>query len=226
MIFKRREKPSLLYRIREFFAPRKGFWRGMDYIGKRMRRLPDSPHRIALGFACGAVASFTPFFGFHFFVAAGIAWALRANIVASLFGTIVGNPLTFPFISGIALWLGRRMLGEGGNGGSDFDAITHAFGQAFSSIWGTIQHWFGYGPTMLDGVIAFFYDVFLPYLVGGIGPGLLCGVIFYVVLQPLITAYQRRRRAKLEEIQARHRKALHDELAAYGTNDGREGDHA
>ena len=102
MIFKRREKPSLLYRIREFFAPRKGFWRGMDYIGKRMRRLPDSPHRIALGFACGAVASFTPFFGFHFFVAAGIAWVLRANIVASLFGTIVGNPLTFPFISGMS----------------------------------------------------------------------------------------------------------------------------
>lgn len=226
MIFKRRNKPSILYRLREFFAPRKGFWRGMDYISKRMRRLPDSPHRIALGFACGAVASFTPFFGFHFFVAAGIAWALRCNVIASLFGTIVGNPLSFPFISGLSLWLGRRILGEDGGQGSDFDAITHAFGQAFSSIWGTVKHWFGYGPTMLDGVIAFFYDLFLPYLVGGFGPGLLSGIAFYFTLKPLISAYQRRRRAKLEEIQAKHRDALEKQLSAYGARDGRKGDHA
>ena len=31
--------------------------------GHRVRRLPDTPHRIALGFACGVFVSFTPFFG-------------------------------------------------------------------------------------------------------------------------------------------------------------------
>lgn len=226
MIFKRREKAPFLYRAREFFAPRKGFWRGMDYIGKRIRRLPDSSHRIALGFACGAAASFTPFFGFHFFVAAGMAWLLRANILAGLFGTIVGNPLTFPFISGISLWLGRWILGESDPEASDFEAVTEAVGDAFTSLWGTIKSWFGAGPSMADGLVSFFYDVFLPYLVGGIGPGLICGVVFYFTLNPLIRAYQVRRRARLEEIQARHRAALDEELSAYSQHDGGTGDNA
>ena len=226
MIFKRREKPPFLYRAREFFAPRKGFWRGMDYIGKRIRRLPDSSHRIALGFACGAVASFTPFFGFHFFVAAGIAWVLRANVLASLFGTIIGNPLTFPLISGTSLWLGRWIMGEGDPEASDFDAVTEAVGDAFTSLWATVKSWFGAGPSMADGLVDFFHELFLPYLVGGIGPGLICGIVLYFVLNPLIRAYQERRRARLEEIQARHRAALDEELSAYSHHDGGEGDNA
>ena len=74
--------------------------------------------------------------------------------------------------------------------------------------------------------IFIFYDVFLPYLVGGIGPGLVCAVVFYFVLNPLIRAYQERRRARLEAIQARHRAALDEELSAYSQHDGGEGDNA
>ena len=81
MIFKRRDKPPFRERLREALYPRKGFWRGMDYIRKRLHRLPDSPHRIALGFACGAFASFTPFFTMHILLAAGLAWVMRGNIL-------------------------------------------------------------------------------------------------------------------------------------------------
>jgi uncharacterized protein (DUF2062 family) len=219
MILKRREKPSFWTRVREFFAPRKGFWRGFGYIGKRMRRLPDSPHRIALGFACGGLASFSPFFGFHFFVAAGLAWLVRGNILASLFGTIVGNPLTFPFISAASLWLGRWILGRSDEG-SNFEAITQAFAGAFNSIWGTMQSWFGYGPSMMDGLLVFLDDVFLPYLIGGLLPGLVCGAIFYVIIGPIVAAYQDRRRKKLDEIQAKQRRTIDDELAAYAVPEG------
>jgi uncharacterized protein (DUF2062 family) len=125
MIFKRRDKPPFWGRLREVLYPRKGFWRGMDYVRRRLHRLPDSPHRIALGFACGAFISFTPFFTLHFFLAAGMAWAFRANILASIFGTAVGNPLTFPFIATGSLWLGRYLLGRGGTQ-SNFEAVTHA----------------------------------------------------------------------------------------------------
>lgn len=225
MIFKRRERAPLKDRFREFLAPRKGFWRGWDYIGKRVRRLPDSPHRIALGFACGAMASFTPFFGFHFFVAAGIAWMLRANILAALFGTIVGNPLSFPLISASSLWLGRWMLGRNSDG-SDFEAITAAFADAFNSVWGTMKSWFGYGPSMWDGLINFFDDVFLPYLIGGILPGLLLGVLIYVVLGPIVAAYQERRRRKIEAIQAQQRELADAEMEAYAAKDRMEGDRA
>lgn len=227
MIFKRRKRPSLSYRAREFFAPRKGFWRGIDYIGKRMRRLPDSPHRIALGFACGAFVSFSPFFGLHFFAAAGCAWLLRGNILASLFGTIVGNPITFPFISATSLWLGRRIMGGDDSAGSDFDAITNAFGDAFTSIWTTMKSWFGYDtPSMLDGVTTFAYDVFLPYLVGGILPGLVCATVCYFTLGSIVDAYQRRRRSKLAEIQKKQQVLIDQEMSAYASNDGREGDNA
>ena len=225
MIFKRREKAPLTDRVREALAPRKGFWRGMDYIGKRMRRLPDSPHRIALGFACGAFVSFSPFFGFHFFLAAGLAYLVRGNILASLFGTAVGNPFTFPLIASSSLWLGRWMLGRQSEG-SNFDAITRSFGEAFDSIWATMKSWFGYGPSMIDGLVHFFHDVFLPYLIGGLLPGLLTAAVSYWTLGPLVAAYQERRRRKLLEIQARRRAEIDAELDLYRASDGMEGDNA
>ena len=225
MIFKRRERPSPYERVRATLAPRKGFWRGFGYINKRMRRLPDSPHRIALGFACGALASFTPFFGLHFLIAAAIAWLVRANVLAALFGTIVGNPLTFPLIASTSLWLGRWLFGLY-HRGSDFEAITHAFAEGLNAMWGTVKSWFGYGPSMVDGLRDFMADIFLPYLIGGIIPGLIAAAISYWTVGPLVAAYQQRRRKKLLAIQARQRARLDAELSAYGTTDGGEGDNA
>ena len=224
MIFKRRERPSTYARLREALAPRKGWWRGLDYINKRMRRLPDSPHRIALGFACGAFASFTPLFGLHFILAAGLAWLVRGNVLAALFGTVVGNPLTFPLISATSLYTGRWLLGRYAHGGN-FEAITHAFAEGLNSIWGTVKSWFGYGPSMWDGLLEFMDQLFLPYLIGGVIPGLVTAAVLYWVLGPLVAAYQERRRKKLLTIQARRRAQLDAELSAYDSHDT-EGDNA
>ncbi len=209
--------------MREFFYPRKGFWRGFGYIGKRMRRLPDTPHRIALGFACGAFASFSPFFTLHFFVAAFIAWMLRANVIASLFGTIVGNPLSFPAIASSSLWLGQILLGREGTG-SSFETVLTAFEDAFASAWGGIKGWFGIEATREASVLAFLYDVFLPYLVGGAILGLVAGVVSYWTLGPLIAAYQTRRARKILERKTARREEIDRELDAYAIHDGREGD--
>jgi uncharacterized protein (DUF2062 family) len=76
--------------------------------------LPDTPYRIAAGVACGAAVSMTPFLGFHFVLAALLAWALRGNILASAFGTIVGNPWTFPLIFWWTHKLGNMLMGEFG----------------------------------------------------------------------------------------------------------------
>lgn len=64
--------------------------------------MPGTPYSIASGFAIGAAISFTPFIGFHFILSALVSIVMRANLVASLLGTVVGNPWTFPFIW---LWL-------------------------------------------------------------------------------------------------------------------------
>ena len=194
MIFKRRDRPPLWDRLREMVYPRKGFWRGMDYIRKRLRRVPDSPHRIALGFACGAVASFTPFFGVHIIVAAALAWLVRGNMLAAAFGTIVGNPVTFPFIAAFSLNTGWRILGTGTRfAGSDFSV---------GWLWDNIEL------------------IFLPYLVGGILPGLFCGVVCYWFIGPIVDAYQNRRRRRLAKRAEQWSAAASAEPGAYKASDG------
>lgn len=200
MIFKRRERPSLWFRAREFLYPRKGFWRGFEYIGQRMRRLPDSPDRIALGFACGAFASFTPLFGFHFVVAVALAYMLRGNLLASAFGTIVGNPLTFPLIATVSLQMGWWLLGE--------PPGIHDRDMTFEWLIENIE------------------SIFLPYAVGGVLPGVTAAVVAYFAMTPIIRAYKRRRQ-RLLEARAHHRRRLADrEQEAYAISDAGEGDNA
>ena len=177
LVFKRRDKQPIGLRVKEFFAPRKGWRRGIEYLGRRMQRLPDSPTSIALGFACGVYASFTPFFGFHFVIAAALAWLLRGNLFASAVGTFVGNPITFPFIMGISVKLGDYILG--------IDAsLLHGFSDL--DFLGKIYH-------LLRNI----FDLMLPYFIGGMIPGVISATVSYFLLVPVIRGYQRRRRAKL-----------------------------
>lgn len=173
MIFKRRASLGLLGRIRTWVAPAKGWRRGFTYIGRRVQRLPDTPHRIALGFACGTMASFTPLFGFHFIIAGLLALIVRGNLLASALGTFLGNPLTFPLIAGSALTCGAWLTGES-------------------------EHLRAFTPAMVfEDFDLFLKAVFVPYLVGGIAPGLLASGVTYVLVRPVVAAYQQRRRLRL-----------------------------
>ncbi|MDF2232666.1 DUF2062 domain-containing protein [Albimonas sp. CAU 1670] len=187
-MFRRRDPLPLGDRLREFFSPKKGWRRGYRYLGKRMQRLPDTPHRIALGFACGVFASFTPFFGFHFVIAAALAWVLRANVLASATGTFVGNPLTFPFIAGASFWMGRKITGI------HFNEPHH--GWTFGWLWDNLD------------------AIFLPYLIGGLLPGLAASVAFYAVMRPMIAAYQNRRRSKLMAVAKERVRQAHERRRA------------
>lgn len=200
MIFKRRDKPPFWSRLREIMLPRKGILRGIDYIRMRLHRLPDSPHRIALGFACGALASFTPFFGFHIVLAAALAWLIGGNLLAAAFGTIVGNPLSFPFVAAAALELGWWMLGD----------------KPLKPVDGFSVSW------LFDNIDA----IFLPYLVGGILPGLVTAAISYWLIGPVVAAYQERRRNRLAKRAGKWREAVLDEQGAYMARDAKEGDDA
>ncbi|MBR6355499.1 MAG: DUF2062 domain-containing protein [Alphaproteobacteria bacterium] len=78
----------------------------------QLKRLKGTPYEIAAGFACGVAISFTPFIGFHLILAAITAWVIRANVVSSAIGTLIGNPWTFPFIWIAVLSTGRFLLGD------------------------------------------------------------------------------------------------------------------
>lgn len=196
MVFKRRDKPPFLSRLRHAVYPQRGWRRAIEYLGHRVRRLPDTPHRIAIGVSCGVFVSFTPLFGLHFVLAIALARLFRGNILASLIGTVFGNPVTFPFIASISLGFGRRILGYGASG-RNFAKLHEAFEQFFAALWESILALFGQGTAHWGRLNVFMQDIFWPYLVGSILPGLACAVACYFLSRPIIAAYQARRRAVL-----------------------------
>lgn len=203
MVFKRRDPRTLWRRCVAFVLPKRGYTRGWKYIGRRVQRIRDTPEKIALGFACGALASFTPLFGCHFFVAAFLAWVLRANVVAGLFGTIVGNPLSFPFIATASLGLGRVLTGSGTQN-VDGEGVLTAFADIGGLLWDALLRALGFAvdnPVSWAVTKARFSDfwdqIMLPYFVGGFVVGMFVAVACYFIFRPAIAAYQKRRREKL-----------------------------
>jgi hypothetical protein len=171
MVFKRRDRAPFWNRIRQSLSPRKGWRRGYVYIAMRMQRLPDTPHRIALGFSCGVLSSFTPLFGFHILLAAALAFLTRGNVLASAVGTLAGNPVTFPLIASASFWMGSQITGI------HVEPPVHGYG--FAWLWDNLD------------------AIFVPYLVGGILPGLAASVGFYLLVRPAVAAFQNQRRLLL-----------------------------
>ncbi len=98
MLFKTRQKATFISKFFNLLWPKKGWKRIIKYISLRLKRLPGSPHSIALGFTFGVTAALTPLFGLHFLIGIFLAWLFRVSMVASLIGNLLGNPWTFPFI--------------------------------------------------------------------------------------------------------------------------------
>lgn len=113
MLFKTRKKTKFISKVFNFLWPRKGWRRIIKYGSLRLKRLPGSPHNIALGFTFGVVAALTPLFGLHFFIGITLAWMFRVSIVASLLGNFVGNPWTFPFICIVNYKIGEFFFSTG-----------------------------------------------------------------------------------------------------------------
>ena len=162
-----------------------------------MRRLPDSPERIARGIWAGVFTTFTPFYGLHFIVAALIGRVMRANILAALMATFFGNPLTYVPIGIAALQTGHWILG------APVAPKEHrSFGGKFLDAGRDLQENFVaiFTDSQMDwtGLTAFFHQVFYPYLIGGILPGMICASIAYYISVPVLRAYQKRRRGMIK----------------------------
>ncbi len=198
MVFKRRTPLTWGRRITDAIYPRTGWRRALEYFVHRLRRLPDTPHKIALGFACGVFVSFSPLFGFHFVYAGLCALIVRGNVLAAFIGTFVGNPLTFPFIATASLGLGRRFLGIH-DGPEGFHSVKEGFLGAFSGLWQSLMSLVGVGDPAWDKLAIFGAEIFVPYMLGGILPGLIVAMGSYFLSRPVIAAYQARRRSKLLE---------------------------
>ncbi|MEM8773577.1 MAG: DUF2062 domain-containing protein [Pseudomonadota bacterium] len=200
MVFKRRDKLPWWKAALRFFWPKSGWSRAFQYVQHRVRRLPDPPHRIARGIFSGVFVTFSPFFGLHFFLAAGLAWVLRGNIVAALLSTFVGNPLTFVPIGAASLQTGYFLLGLRGvenleNNGSIGSKFVDAGRDLRDNIWAVFTD----DRADWTRLSVFFDEVFFPYMVGGLIPGAIVALLFYYLSLPVIQAYQNRRKGRLKE---------------------------
>ncbi|MCY6381460.1 DUF2062 domain-containing protein [Hoeflea prorocentri] len=177
MLFRRRKPIGALEKVRIFFWPRRSFSRSFQYFGKRILRLTATPHAIAAGVAAGVMASWTPFLGFHFIIAAALAYVFAGNIIASALGTAFGNPLTFPFIWTATFKVGKQLTVDDFHG-----EVPHIhLGRLFHDL-DLNQLWEPVLKPMLFGCVPFM---------------LTFGLLAYVLTYFGVVAFQNQRRRKL-----------------------------
>lgn len=195
-MFKRRDRRSVWTILREALWPKGGWGRAARYVQHRLNRLPGTPETIARGIFAGVFTTFSPFYGLHFFMAAGLAWVMRGNILAALLATFFGNPLTYLPISIISLQAGYWLLGMGP---VDFEhaRLGHKFANAAEDLWHNFLSIFTHEQADWTGLVVFYHEIFYPWMVGGILPGIFAGLVCYYLSVPLIRAYQNRRKGVL-----------------------------
>jgi uncharacterized protein len=165
--------------------PRLGLWRAALYHWRRLLRISASAHSIALGFAAGVFISFTPLVGFHLLLAAIAAFFLRGSIVASAVGTVIGNPLTFPFI-----WFGTYNLGA---------ALLALLGEQPKSELeiGALENSLISEDALglFEGLKTSLAPVFWPMMAGSVPLGVVAGVACYCLVYCSTKAFQKKREA-------------------------------
>jgi uncharacterized protein (DUF2062 family) len=166
--------------MRVHLWPRRSWSRSSRYVVYRLRRLSDTPHAVALGFAAGVFTALTPFLGTHMVMAALLAWIIGGSVVAALLGTFVGNPLTYPVFWYSTYEVGNLMLG------SRIDQ------QRIDLSGGIFQ-------SSLDQL----WPILKPMTLGCLPVGLALAALSYVLVKPMVEAYKHRRRREIELRSAR-----------------------
>ena len=134
-----------------------------------------------------------------------------------MLATFFGNPITFPIIATISVELGTWMLGLPPVPPKD---ILLGFSLASVELWGNFAAMFTPAQADWTEMGDFFTRIFIPYLVGGIVPGICAGFAAYFMANPVIASYQRGRIKKVKERFEARRRMIEAQKAA-GTQ-GRE----
>ncbi|MGV8951644.1 MAG: DUF2062 domain-containing protein [Cypionkella sp.] len=204
MVFKRREPLGWLAWMREMVYPSGGFRRATRYVIHRMSRLPDDPHRIARGVFAGFLIGFLPLPGLQFVAAWAAARLVRGNLLAALLGTFNTNPVTTPFFAVFAMTFGHWLLGV--QAPLTAEAIAGAFGHAGVDLWHNFMAIFTDATMHWGGLQRFWHDIYVPYFIGALLPGLVISIVAYYATIPIVQAYQKARAAKHDDRKDRRHK--------------------
>jgi uncharacterized protein len=171
MLFKSRQRLTVLERLRNIFWPRVSFARSARYTIKRMMRIQASPHAIAVGCAAGVFASITPLIGVQMAMAGALALMFRGSFAAAMLGTLFGNPVSWPLIWGGTYALGTAMIGQPGSA------------EASSIIKNSDHIW----------------PVLYPMLLGSIPIGLVSAAVSYGIVAKAVDMLRCRRDARFDK---------------------------
>jgi uncharacterized protein (DUF2062 family) len=187
MQFKRRKARGVGERLRQLLWPKRSWTRSVRYIFLRLKRLPTSPHKIALGVATGVFAVFTPFLGAQMVLAGVLAWVMRGSILASALASFLGNPLNYPVIWFSTYNLGNVLLGAT----ASFRLVDlHA---RLSNLWdGLVSGSPGAALGAADSV----WLIVKPMILGSLPLGIFAAGLAYVGVWRLIAAAHARRRER------------------------------
>ena len=182
-MFKRRIPKSVTIKAKNLLWPCMGWSRLMSYYQHRVGRMRGTPQMIAAGFASGVAVSFTPLMGFHFILGIIIAIIVRGSIVASLLGTLFGNPWTFPVIWLLIYKLGQYILSGDTTGAEAMNGLH------FNDVWAK----------------------FFPMMIGSIPCAIIAWVLTYYIMRDIVARYQTRRKRRIaRKAQKRKEKMLKD----------------
>lgn len=218
MVFRRRDRRPILQILAELLWPRGGWARAFYYVRHRLRRLPGTPETIARGVLAGVFTTFTPFYGLHFATAFILARILQGNALAAILATFFGNPLTYLPIGVVSLRTGYLLLGRDWEPGMAPELLA-SFGRAGRDLWHNFLALFTPEHAHWESLGAFYDEVFLPWMVGGVIPGIIAGIIAYYLSVPVIRAYQKRRAARLRKKLDKLRKKASRQADAMGNPD-------
>ena len=129
-------------------------FRYLNFQVKRLKHLKASPHEIALGFSFGVWTNFNPFFGINLLIAMSLAFICRANVLASVIGTLLtGLPFIFPIFWVFSWYAGSQLIS---------DKLDHTFVLGNETIVENLAEYFS--EMLIGSIILFPIVVFICYL--------------------------------------------------------------
>ncbi len=180
MLFRRRDKTSLWYKIRGTLWPHSGWRRFSQYVWHRIARINASSHSLAAGVAAGVAVSFTPFLGLHIILATLFCLVVRGHIIAAALATFVGNPWTFPLMFFLTGQVGSLLLGE------RVDPMVPDWS------------WMAFWEHPSDYLVGF-YGVVEPLVWGAVPTALGVGLLIYFPFLRVLRRYKQGRAERLAE---------------------------
>ena len=166
---------------------------------RRILRIHDTPHAIAMGVSIGTFMGWGPLYGLHTVLALVLAALSRCNKAAAVVAAWINNPITIvPILYG-QYRLGALLLpGERVHGAwPAIQRLAHSLGQISLLRFGESMHALG------ESVKGIGWDIFWPWLVGCVVSCTLLAVIAYPLVYRAVVRHRQRNHERRE---ARHRR--------------------